>query len=280
MAAPLDRIEGIGLKLSRAEKHLAFIESRGMAWVTKKESWRFTSDFKDRERRYIVSMGLAEPPPPILTLKIDEAVHHLRSALDHLASYLVEWSDGQEGRAAWPVTKSRYEWERRVAKRRRWFEIWRKERGGPLAGASPDVRAFIERHQPYRRSSDARSDALFTLNDLWNAEKHRVLNPIRVVGSDDFGEWSDLFHPSPNIKPIRFNWLARPRDEFKLGAEVKLAVFEFPKSEPLPKVKMDGQIPVQVLVGDGKAGGSLADDLALIREIVAEALRLFPPKQS
>lgn len=278
MAAPLDRIEGIRLKLLRAEKHLADIDSRGMAWVTKKESWRFATEINEGERRYIVSMGLAKPPPPILAIKVDEVVHHLRSALDHLASYLVEWSGGQEGRAAWPVTKSRHEWERRVAKRERWFEVWRKERGGPLAGASPEVRAFIEGSQPYRRTSDARQDALFTLNDLWNAEKHRVLNPIRVVGSNDFGTWSDLFHATPEIAPARFKWLARPRDEFKLGAEIKLAVLEFPVSGPLPKVKMDGQIPVQVLVGDGEGDGSLADDLVLIRGIVDEALGLFPPK--
>jgi hypothetical protein len=82
--------------------------------VSKHETWEFPRQINERQRRYVVSMRLVKPAPPILALMVDAVIHHLRSSLDHLANYLVEWSGGEVGRAAWPVMRSRCQWARQV----------------------------------------------------------------------------------------------------------------------------------------------------------------------
>lgn len=272
-----DRLAGIELKLDRAEQHLADIQERGMAWISKEESWEFSPQINEGERRYVVSIRLVKPMPPVLPLMVDEVVHHLRSSLDHLASYLVEWSGGQVGRAAWPLMRSRWQWEREVERRQNRWQIWRKERGGPLAGATPAVRAFVEGTQPYKGPGKASDDLLFELNRLWNAEKHRVLNPIHVYAVPE-ASWRSLFVPSPDIDPVSFKWVIGPRTQLKLRTKCTLAVFEFPRNLPLPKVEMKGQIPLKVVVGNGQGDhGDLQTELNIIRDIVSEAVEQFPP---
>lgn len=273
-----ERLNGIQAKLDRADKHLADIQERGVAWVSKEESWKFPSKVNEGERRIVVSLRLIKPAPPVLALMTDEVVHHLRSSLDHLASYLVERGGGEVGRAAWPIVGSRFRWDRVVERRRRRWEIWRKKGGGPLGGTTPEMRAFVESKQPYHGPGKARDDPLFELNDLWNAYKHRVLNPIQVRAVPG-GSWSDLFHPTPEIEPVEFKWVLKPRDKLELGTAHTLAVLVFPKDQPLPKVEMKGEIPVKPFIGDGQPDGrGLADDL--IRAIVAEAVERFPPPKS
>lgn len=273
-----ERLGGIQAKLDRAQQHLADIEERGRAWIAEEKSWEFPTKIDEGKRRYIVSMRLVEPTPPVLTLMLDEVVHHLRSSLDHLASYLVEWSGRDVSRAAWPIMASRFKWNREIERRKAWWELWRKKGGGPLGGTTPEVRAFIESTQPYNGPGKAREDQLFELNELWNAYKHRILNPIHVRAIPE-GPWSDLFCVTPEIDPVEFKWVLRPRDELKLGTKRTLAVLVFPEDRPLPKVEMKGKIPVKPFIGDGELRGrGLDEDLDLIRNIVAEAAERFPPK--
>ena len=272
-------LAGIEAKLDRVQSHLAEIDTRGLAWVSEDKSWRIGGVLNERERRYVVTMRLVEPTPPVVTLMVDEVIHHLRSSLDHLASYLVEWSGGQVGRAAWPIVGSRLQWERKIEIRRRVWQVWRQQRGGPLAGASESVRAFVKSYQPYERGGNKRDDPLFDLNELWNAEKHRVLNPIHVYLVPGDETWRSLFSIEPSVDPIKFKWVIKPTDEMKLGTERTFARLEFPRDRPLPKVKMGGKIPAQVVVGNSKGKpGSLNEDLDLVRQIVREATGRFPPK--
>jgi hypothetical protein len=118
------------------------------------------------------------------------------------------------------------------------------------------------------------------LDYLWNAYKHRVLNPIHVVAVPA-GAWNDLFHPTPDIEPVEFKWVLEPRHRLELGAERTLAVLVFPKDQPFPEVEMKGEIPVKPFVGDGDPDGrGLDQDLALVRQIVAEAVERFPPPKN
>ncbi len=273
-----ERLQGIDLKLDRAEKHLEDIQTDFSAWISEEKTRDFPTEIDEGKGRYIVALRLMEPVPPVFALMADEVIHHLRSSLDHLASYLVDWSGGQEGRAAWPLLSSRCKWMREVERRKRIGQVWRKKGGGPLAGASAEVRAFVEGKQPYKGPGKARDHPLVSLNKLWNIEKHRILNPIPVYAAPP-ASWRSLFKVEGDVEPVEFAWLLRPNDELKLGTPTLLARLHFPPVPDLPKVKMDGKIPVEIAVGDGKGERtSLNEDLILIRQIVAEARNLFPPR--
>lgn len=274
----LPRIEGINAKLDRAQEHLDGLQDSADPWIAKKETWGFPTQIDKGKRRYIISIRLVEPCPPPIAIVADEIVHHMRSALDHLACHLVETSGGQIERTSWPIEPSKRRWRANVERRQCPFQFWRKKGGGPLAGASPEARAFVERHQPYRRGGKAGDDPLVGLHDLWNTEKHRILNPIRLYAAEPL-TFHDLFEAVPEMDPVEFKWLARPDDELKLNTDVLLALIRFPPDRPLPTLKMDGKLPAQVVMGDGKGRENrIQETLDLIRGIVSEAKALFPPR--
>lgn len=272
------RLDGIDAKLDRAQKHLDGLDEEWKPWAAGKEAWEFSGEINERKRRYIVSIRLRKPLTPVFSLIGGEIVHHARSSLDHLACYLVEASGGQvTNSTAWPVVRSRGEWARKVERRKRRIQFWRKKGGGPLAGASDEVRAFIKSKQPYRRRGKARDDPLFRLEELWNTEKHRILYAGAVFANPP-GSWRELFRVEPDIEPVEFKWIIDPNRE--LESEAKLALIRFPLNQPLPRVKMDGQLPVQIAIGEGKGktgGGGIQESLDLVREIVREAGERFPP---
>ncbi|HEY2054580.1 MAG TPA: hypothetical protein VGH14_11655 [Solirubrobacterales bacterium] len=265
------RLRGITAKLDRAETLHQLVQRRGDAWVSDERSWEIIPDPKPEKRRIIVSLRLVREAPIELSILLDEVVHHLSSALDLLATYLVLWSRGPEGRAEWPTVRTAEQWETDI-------DI---PCGGPLAGADPSVRDFVRCHQPFSTGVDPDHDSLILLRDLWNAYKHRTLSPIRIQAKGE-AAFSDLFHPTTEIEPTHFKWLLRPTaaDELQRGSARKLALMEFSPDDPFPKVIMRGEIPLKVFVGsgDGTGGGSLWDDLARIRNIVRQATDKFPPQ--
>lgn len=265
------RLRGITAKLDRAETLHQLAQRRGDAWVSDESSWEIIPDPQPEKRRIIVSLRLVAEAPIELSILLDEVVHHLSSALDHLATYLVLWSRGPEGRAEWPTVRTAEQWETDI-------DI---PCGGPLAGASPSVRDFVRCQQPFATGVDPDHDSLIQLRDLWNAYKHRMLSPIRIQAKGE-PVFSELFHPTPEIEPVHFKWLLRPTaaDELQRGAARKLALMEFSPDDPFPKVIMGGEIPLKVFVGsgDGTGAGSLWGDLARIRDIVTQAAAKFPPE--
>jgi hypothetical protein len=258
-------------KLDRAETLQQLLQRRGDAWVSDESSWEIIPDPQPEKRRIIVSVRLVREAPAELSILVDEVVHHLSSTLDHLATYLVVWSGGPEGRAGWPTVRTAKQWGAEI-------DI---PRGGPLAGAGSEVRDFVRSQQPFSTGIEPDHDPLFRLRLLWNAYKHRMLSPIRiqVKGESAFPE---LFHPTPELEPTRFKWLLRPTaaDDLQRGSVRKLALMEFPPDSPFPRVIMRGQIPLSVFVGDGDGDGvgRLWDDLDRIRGLVEQAAARFPPQ--
>ncbi len=273
----LERLAGIEAKLDRAAEHLELVQEFGHAWISSEDSWHFSSEIAEDARRFIVSMRLVRPIPCPVLLAVDEAIHHLRSSLDHLATYLVEWSGGQVGRAEWPSARSQAYWQRQVERRQSWWQVRRRSGGGPLAGASPAAREFVRSKQPFVAASAGAS--LLELDRLWNISKHRIVNPVQVTAAPQ-GDWTDLFEATPALAPVEFRWLLSDRDRFLPEVDRRLAILVFPQDRPLPELKVRGEIPASVFLGEDKAHGRhLGDDLELIRSILAEAIDLFPPNE-
>ncbi len=91
-----------------------------------------------------------------------EIIHQSRSALDHVIWDLIIANGGkpQEGLSGFPVF---------------WEEVKYKKRvDGMIGGINEQARKIIDGLQPL--GPDYKSDPLYLLNEMWNRDKHRLLN--------------------------------------------------------------------------------------------------------
>jgi hypothetical protein len=110
------------------------------------------------------SKGNFSGPKPTRTVPIEvitgagDAIHNLRSALDHLAWQLSHWRTGKPGpRPGFPIGKS--------------FEDYKAMKGRMVAGMSPDAKKAINDLRPYKGGNEP----LWTIHHLDIVDKHHQL---------------------------------------------------------------------------------------------------------
>jgi hypothetical protein len=178
---------------------------------------------------------------------------------------------------AWPIEPSPFKWRQKVERRNRPWQFWRKEGAGPLAGIPRDSEAWALIHgsQPYIRSDKARNDPLWSLNELWNADKHRALNLLPLYTDPGLLLKRTIFDPP--LKPIRSKALAPANRPLK--DRTLLARFDFP--HPLPQVEVQMNVPFQVALSDKESlddRSPLRDTLQIVRDLYEEVRALpYPP---
>lgn len=151
-------------KLRRADAHIAAISRVIQDWMPTVE--QPVAHIADDRLSWEVRLSLPEPAPlESLSLTFGDAIHSLRSALDHLVwSYasLDQLDDEARRQLAFPVCRTEERWNQ---KHRRW-----------LRSVPADVVGRIEDCQPYNRPEHERAaDALLGLSELDNQDKHRLL---------------------------------------------------------------------------------------------------------
>lgn len=152
------RADNIRVKIQRARKNVdeaaAFIKS----YLDKKP---FTVSYKrdPATRRLIYYVSSVEEPDPELSGIVGDALHNLRSALDHIAYQLVMIGTGQtpSRRVYFPIWDSQAKYE---SKGRRQIE-----------GARPEAITAVDGIRPYKGGNDR----LWQLQKLNNVDKHRLL---------------------------------------------------------------------------------------------------------
>src|SRR5262245_16114607 len=106
MAAPPSvKLSGVRAKIERANQHIGDLEARICAFRGE-NPYRVVpeADPNSGHRQYIVRVH--STPPLALGLVAGEAVHQLRSSLDHLAWQLVEANGGVPGKNTYfPILK-------------------------------------------------------------------------------------------------------------------------------------------------------------------------------
>jgi hypothetical protein len=270
----IDRLVGIDAKVDRAEQHLRHLDSEIAAWGSKQQPYTAKHDADTRkitsgEVTWITRLEIADPPP-VFSIVFGEAVHNMRSALDHLVCHLIERESRQPTNStAFPIFHTRGRWQSRVERRQRWYQIWRKTGGGPLGGFSRDSPAWalIERHQPYKRGKQAKDHPLFQLEDLWNRDKHRTLNPILWYFGIDGTDFLKKITWTPPVEPVFAKCPFKAGDIAKSGTTLFVARFRI----PMPKVEVKGTLPLQPAFGDGEGKGNVFDTLGYVRQVIAEA---------
>jgi hypothetical protein len=202
----------------------------------------FGYEYNARRHGFVVDVARVEPLPPAWSLMLGDVAANLRSALEHLAWGIV--ARGRRGKRGLPLTND----EARgvsfpIYGERRQFngEVDRK-----LIGADRGDVARVRRVQPYHRGRRGKSrHALFILSALCNADKHRAIEPIRVVPSA--GSYQVL--EMRDCVPTADSRIPRPRFiTLEVGAE--LGVVRVRKTGPNPHVELDAQLVLRLGVTD------------------------------
>jgi hypothetical protein len=210
-AVPPRRREGTWAKIIRAEEHLAAIKAE-IALFREADPYKLIGEFNAEGTEYVARLSLRELPPIRLQLLIGDFAHNLRSALDHLAGWLVVRNRG-------------------VPTKDTTFPIFLKPPKGPLQITPPigvEAMALIESLQPYNTPDHAQRHKLALLREINNTDKHRSLFLATSVISHAqvWLEWTNGF-------PLTFPVTVEGR--FKDGAELA----RIPVAIPVPAAQRD-----------------------------------------
>ncbi len=184
---------GVWAKLDRAEQHRKTLEGEvghrlapdGTMIVPETNRIPLRLEY-ERETGYHV-LRLAGAPPSEDAIRrwgiiIGEAVHNLRSALDHLVWQLALFNRGGRepqlpNRVQFPITNKPLPPGVRP-------EDFASGKDRPLWEVRPDHRAIIYEHQPHGSRFDFSNGMIhpfLRLNRLSNDDKHRVITPVSVM---------------------------------------------------------------------------------------------------
>ena len=153
------------LKLGRAEEHIKTLETN-VGEFFKTKPYRLDTEIKSDPGEFIIQARLEDAPPKHLGLLIGDALHNLRSALDHIAFDLAgrPTNENVAREIEFPIFTDRSVYQTQSPKR--------------LVGIAEGAKTIIEGLQPYNRP---RLDGaglpypLAVLYELSNRDKHREL---------------------------------------------------------------------------------------------------------
>ncbi|PZR65211.1 MAG: hypothetical protein DLM71_00110 [Chloroflexi bacterium] len=178
-------LHGARAKVVRAKEHLRSLEER-VADFVESDPYRVVRDLDPQtgaHRRYAV---IERQPPPELPLIIGDAVHNLRSALDHAIFEIAtraaagRLTHRQEERLFFPIFSNRAKYANSLPVKHT-MELL------PL-----EVQEYVERRQPYnvdaRRRRARLNDPLCVLQSMWNTDKHRTLLLTAAIARLPFSE--------------------------------------------------------------------------------------------
>lgn len=254
------------LKLVRAKYHLDDLERRIAAHGDRRpyEARRRLQTKKDRNVwRY--HLAITEPLDWEIHAVLGDAIHNIRSALDHIAVAISSKDDDRS--PGFPIERENV-WGKqgRFYLRRKRSDVEARARfKGRTKGMLRAARAYIHSLQPYQLDPP-QSNALAILNSLENADKHRKL--IHLT----FG----LMNPLVEMETER--WAGRAQLEGLAEHDAKLV--EIP---PPPGVPADAKVKVTVsgtpmVSVDIQLQGRRGDIVTTLRTVIAHLETLIFPK--
>jgi hypothetical protein len=157
------------LKIERANQHANALKASIQRWLEDRP-YELALDFDAQAGEYSLVIHVTRKIPPEWSVVAGEVIHNLRSALDHIIYDL-----GPVERSEFPIFIDE-------------DKFLNKGRGGGLfqirGVTNESARAFIKQLQPFRARKaglDPTLHRFWILNELSNADKHRLLNPLGVI---------------------------------------------------------------------------------------------------
>lgn len=265
-------LAGCEAKLLRAEQNLKFLDDElGRYLEGHGEPIPRVGQFDPDTQRMRWLIAPVDEPDLILAAVIGDFIHDLRSALDHLAFELsFRDTDGTipNRKIAFPVARTQADWSAPTTKAK-------------MKGINETHRAMIYRTQPCYRRKDAPAgartvgrrprSALADLEDFWNNDKHRTLQPVASSTANLHGEIVDIRDCVP-----RGN-LHIERSVFGRPLEAGTQAFWMPirPTGPKPEVEMEFQVAVRITFRNGLTA---TDTLARLGNWVSDVIAFFAPE--
>ena len=250
-------LAGAYAKLDRADEHFKALEAELQTFVQGNvDAARGKLQNVDGETFYVMEAHEIRPVPLPVGVILGDAIHNLRSALDHTLCQLVALHGGEAD------TGNQFPIFTYVPTKKWALDKWAKNIRGVTG---PDL-ALIEHVQPHTRD-DPTTHPLAVLQDVSNADKHRlVLDFYLAIDGDPSG--------IPEFDPHDLDITG----EMRLTAGVRLKpgteIFRVPVRTwgDDPHMEVHGSFPVTVAFGEAAYEGP---GLNLIRKYVRELVQAF-----
>jgi hypothetical protein len=217
---------GARLKLERAKKHIFDFEVQARTFLDS-EPYKIGAKLRSDINHYMLYIGSIEPLPETLSLIVGDAVHNLRSALDHIAWQLVLAAGGTPNKHTYfPICEAPQQYRSAIGQ-------------GEINKLNIGAKETLRLVQPY----ESGNDSLLHLHQLDIADKHRLVIAVNSVvsvwglkresiwlGSVGFGEKAetgdDLFY-------IPVDTYDKSHKNLKIGFEITFGKSEILAGEPV-----------------------------------------------
>jgi hypothetical protein len=257
------QLEILRTKVERAKKHVSDVEGQLRGFFDTKP-YVIGTKRDPQTRRLIYYLTSVVEPSPLLAATVGDALHNLRSALDHLAHRLVVVGIGRSGPfyyVYYPIFDSATEYE--------------AKKMGQIKGMRQSAIDAIDATRPYKGGNDQ----LWMLHNLDKIDKHRLLIAVgSAARSVDLGgfmsrQMADAFPQLGKIPAL--SAFFKPADRMcplKAGDELFI-------DAPDAKVDQELQFRFDVALSDaGIANGEpVLETLQQMVDLVDNLLITFEP---
>jgi hypothetical protein len=227
------RIDRVRLKIERAKKHVRDADIAIRAFLDDKPYTIGVKPHRVPEIRHTtLYVASVKAVPDEITLMVGDAIHNLRSALDHVMWQLVEAAAGKPNRDTYfPIIVDGPKAAQQFAS-----AIGR----GEIQKIAPEALKIIEEAQPYKTLDQN----LWLLHQLDIVDKHRLLLTV-AAHMDKWGVdvaagttiWFDEYRFIPLVEGYEITSIPtatyerQSHEDFQLGAEVAFGESELPEGE-------------------------------------------------
>lgn len=242
----------IRAKVDRARHHLEQLDTE-MTSFTDRHPYAIRLKEQPRPEEWVYALFLTEPIPVMWGVILGEAVHDLRSALEHVVFQLA--FDNKQGveqqGTGFPIFDSQASWD---------------SNGGSsnIKHLGTESQAFIRSVQPYAPCTDGRRH-LWALQKMWNQDKHQLVHPWGILFLPD----RSSLHIDPAPVEIIYN-----EGLIKHGAEAFRLIYT---ADPL-QVGVKGYLPINIGTEQAKitpGPGPVSDSLWATFDYATGIVRLL-----
>jgi hypothetical protein len=232
-----DLLEGVDAKLRRAREHLDLLKDKIADVYQNPESGRFQY-WNNGEVQFLINFA---PDPDVCAIAGD-AVHNMRSALDHLVWDLVLLVGEQPGHhTGFPIWMHANEFRSRAL-------YGTEDRLPQLCGLKPRSRALrlIVAAQPYH-SPDPANFWLTLLNRFANHDKHHTIYSFGGIPTEPENIQEHIgWNPNARLLWSRF------LEAQTIEGETEVMMFAFDPAGPHPEMYVKSRFGVAPMFSDSK----------------------------